>query len=239
MCLYFQALTPDDFGGGCGLSCHPLILSEAPYPTPLSQTHTHSNHGDDPPFQQFSSRPYEMGQWKSLHLKKKKKRITITIALFCLSLILTLHLASPVFYFGSPWGVLQPHPPCFVCSDALPFVLPGWVAGLRGGVVQHGPDASQQYPGPEEDDVILGSQPEVQSWGPADAFTAQPQPPWAPSPPWTRPSQSYGTHFRWELSTTGERNKEHFAIWKFVHLPICCYFFTSSFISKLIGNTFG
>lgn len=64
--LHFQALAPDDLGG-FGLFCYSLILTEAP-PVP-PQTHTHSNNGDDTPFQQLCSRPYEMGQWKSPHLQ--------------------------------------------------------------------------------------------------------------------------------------------------------------------------
>lgn len=40
----------------------------SPHPR-FPQTHTHSNHGDDTPFQQLCSRPYEMGQWKSPHLQ--------------------------------------------------------------------------------------------------------------------------------------------------------------------------
>lgn len=105
---------------------------------------------------------------------------------------------------SSLWGVLRPNPS--FCSDML-FVLPGWVAGLRGGAVQHGPDASQQHPRPEEDDVTLGSRAQGQSWEPPNPLAAQPQPPWTPGPPWTTPPQPHGPSFNRELSTPGKREE--------------------------------
>ncbi|KAG7519676.1 hypothetical protein JOB18_013658 [Solea senegalensis] len=52
----WKTSAPDDLGGWSLLS--PFIVSEAPQ---FPQTHTHSKHGDDTPFQQLCSRPYEMG----------------------------------------------------------------------------------------------------------------------------------------------------------------------------------
>ena len=88
------------------------------------------------------------------------------------------------------------------------FVLPGWVAGLRGGAVQHGPDASQQHPRPEEDDVIPGSRAQGQSREPPDPLAAQSQPPWTPGSPRTSPPQPHGPSFSRQLSTPGKREKQ-------------------------------
>lgn len=93
------------------------------------------------------------------------------------------------------------------CSDML-FVLPGWVAGLRGSAVQHGPDASQQHPRPEEDDVFPRSRAQGQSREPPDPLAARPQPPWTPGSPWTRPPQPHGPPFSWELSTPGKKENK-------------------------------
>lgn len=105
-CLYFQALAPDDLGG-CGLICYPLILSEAPSVSP--QTHTHSNHGDDTPFQQLCSRPYEMGQWKSLHLQHHHHDAS---AFLCYS---HYSAPSPPPDSLSLWGVLWPPLSALTC----------------------------------------------------------------------------------------------------------------------------
>ncbi len=110
----------------------------------------------------------------------------------------------------SLWGVpvrspRRPRPPSF-CSDML-FVLPGWVAGLRGGAVQHGPDASQQHPGPEEDDVIPGSRAQGQSREPPNPLAAQPQSPWTPGSARTSPPQPHGASLSRQLSPPGKREK--------------------------------
>lgn len=147
-------------------------------------------------------------------------KITITIALLCHSLILT-----PTSSFQASMRSPPTSPPPLERSDVLLFVLPGWVAGLWGGVVQHGPDASQQHPKSEEDDVLFGSWPQVQCWGPPDTFAAQPQPSRAPGSPWTRPSQSHGPCFRWEPSTAGERNTDHSPCLEVCISTFCCYFF--------------
>lgn len=105
-CLYFQALVPDDLGV-CGLFCLPLILSEAPSVPP--QTHTHSNHGDDTPFQQLCSRPYEMGQWKSLHVQIHHHNAS---ACLCYSYY-SPHPPSPDAL--SLWGVLWPPLSALTC----------------------------------------------------------------------------------------------------------------------------
>lgn len=83
-CLYFQALAPDDLGG-CGLFCYPSSWVKPPL---FPQTHTHSNHGDDTPFQQLCSRPYEMGQWKSLHLQNHHHAFSVHSLLWCLCISL-------------------------------------------------------------------------------------------------------------------------------------------------------
>lgn len=81
----------------------------------------------------------------------------------------------------------------------------GWVAGLRGGAVQHGTDASQQHSRPEEDDVTPWPGTEGQSGEPPNPLTAQPQPQsWAPGSPWTTPPQSYGSSFSRDLSIPAE-----------------------------------
>lgn len=104
--LHFQALAPDDLGG-FGLFCYSLILTEAP--PVLTQTHTHSNNGDDTPFQQLCSRPYEMGQWKSPHLQNHSHNAS---AFLCSS-----HYSAPLS--------LPPLTPC-LCEESrkAPFILP-------------------------------------------------------------------------------------------------------------------
>lgn len=91
------------------------------------------------------------------------------------------------------------------------FVLPGRVAGLRGGAVQHGPDASQQHPRPEEDDVTVGSRAQVQSRQPPNPLAAQPQPPRTPGAPRSTPPQQHGPPFSRELSTPGMTAKDQYA----------------------------
>ncbi len=118
----------------------------------------------------------------------------------CISVLIPLLSSLPF-----PWLPVSVSPlsPC-ICSDML-FVLPGWVAGLRGGAVQHGPHASQQHPRPEEDDVPNGNRAQGQSWKPTNPLTAQPQPPRTPGSPWTGPPQPHGPSFSRQLSTLGKR----------------------------------
>lgn len=77
----------------------------------------------------------------------------------------------------------------------------GRVAGLRGGAVQHGPDASQQHPRPEEDDVTLGSGAQAQSREPPTPLAANPQPTRTPGPPPTTSPKPHGPPLSRELST--------------------------------------
>lgn len=81
---------------------------------------THSNHCDDTPFQQLCSRPYEMGQWKSLHLQNHHHDAS---AFLCYSHDSPQHLLLPDSL--SLWGVLRPHP------SALTWCL-YYQAGLLG-----------------------------------------------------------------------------------------------------------
>lgn len=76
----------------------------------------------------------------------------------------------------------------------------GRVAGLRGGAVQHGPDASQQHPRPEEDDVTLGSGAQAQSREPPTPLAANPQPTRTPGPPPTTSPKPHGPPLSRELS---------------------------------------
>lgn len=108
-----------------------------------------------------------------------------------------------VFYFShssplsqSLQGVPQP-------ALMLLFVSLGWLAGLRGGAVQHGPDASQQHSRSKENDVIHGSRAPGNFWGSPKPLAPQPQPQPPRTPKSPRASQR-GPHVDRELSTTGE-----------------------------------
>lgn len=95
------------------------LLPPNPEWSPLCfpQTHTHSNHGDDTPFQQLCSRPYEMGQWKSLHLQNHHLD---TSALLCFS-----HYSAPspspnsLFLWGVLWPPLSALMCCLHCQAGL------------------------------------------------------------------------------------------------------------------------
>lgn len=191
-CLYFQALAPDDLCG-CGLFCYPSSWVKPPLSPPPPLKHTRiQNHGDDTPFQQLCARPYEMGQWKSLHLQNHHQCISLFLPLFG-SLSLPL---SPRLSEGSSGQTL----PALTCVS----VLPGWAAGLRGGALQHGPHAGQQHPRPEEDDVVHGTRAPVQFWEPPEPLPSEPQPPRTPGPPWSGPPQPPGTPLKRQLSPPGE-----------------------------------
>lgn len=119
-CLYFQALAPDDLGG-CGLFCYPSSWVKPPL---FPQTHTHSNHGDDTPFQQLCSRPYEMGQWKSLHLQNRHHGFSVHSQSWCqcISLLLPLlpHLPrTPRLCEESLWPPLSALTCCFCYQAGL------------------------------------------------------------------------------------------------------------------------
>lgn len=56
-------------------------------PSVFPQTHTHSNSDDDTPFQQLGSRPYEMGQCKSLFISRN---ILVPVSLFLFYIFLSI-----------------------------------------------------------------------------------------------------------------------------------------------------
>lgn len=168
-------------------------------PPLFPQTHTHSNHGDDTPFQQLCARPYEMGQWKSPHLQYHHHGFSVCAPRSSRASSCPPLLDCPESL--SLRGVASPPLSGLTCL----FMLSGWVAGLRGGAVQHGTDAGQQHSRPEEDDVTFGPRTEGQSREPPGPLAAQPQPQSrTPGSPWTGPPQPHGPPVSRELPTLGE-----------------------------------
>lgn len=143
-----------------------------------------------------------MGQWKSPHLQYHHHGFRVCVFPVLLSQLISLLLRRPDSL--SLRGVPRPPPlPALTCL----FVLSGWVAGLRGGAVQHGTDASQQHSRPEEDDVTSGPGAEGQSREPPDPLAAQPQPQSrTPGSPRPTPPQPHGPPVSRELPTPGEKS---------------------------------
>lgn len=187
----FSGFGPWWFGGGVisFVSPHPERSPPCPLKHTRIQTSAMTHHSNN------SVRDHMKWVSGSLFIS----RITIMVALICHSHCSASPPSPPPLFLV---GVLSP-PPLSICSNAL-FVLPGWVAGLRGGAVQYGLDAGQQHPRPEEGDVILGSGPQVQSWEPP--LAARPQPPRPPGSPRTRPPQPHGKPVGRELPTSGEKH---------------------------------
>lgn len=192
----FSGFGPWWFGGGVisFVSPHPERSPPCPLKHTRIQTSAMTHHSNN------SVRDHMKWVSGSLFIS----RITIMVALICHPHCSTSPPSPPSFLVSlSLVGVLSPPPALTICSNVV-FVLSGWVAGLRGGAVQYGPDAGQQHPRPEEGDVIIGSGSQVQSWEPPGPLTARPQPPRPPGSPRTRPPQSHGKPVGRELPTSGE-----------------------------------
>lgn len=211
--LYFQALAPDDLGG-CGLFCYPSSWVKPP----LLPPNTHA---------------FKPRRWHTIPTTQYETIWNGSVDLF----ISKITIMMPVHFSVTP--ITQPPlpllTPCLFEESSGPplsaltccLLLPGWVAGLRGGAVQHGPHASQQHTKPEKNDVIHGSRAQSQSWEPPNPLAAQPQPPRTPGSSRTGPPQPHGPSFSRQLSTPGKTVKKTWTLllWKKnlkLSLDRCC-----------------